>query len=214
MDKQELRQDPIRERILSSLSYVENNKNLLGAFVVGVLAVILVGGYYSSTAKELKMDTSVKLGKALNSAIEGNAPDISAFSDLAKSGSDNGAANAWLYMIDYNLQEGNDFEVDSLMAFNLKVDDPYLTAKLLSLKGDRAFNRMEYDSALDYYKNASKTDITMRDALKLKQVSVYMEMGNNDKAMKIVDELLEDEDLPFDIKNSCDTYKAMIENKS
>ena len=179
MDKQELRQDPIRERILSSLSYVENNKNLLGAFVVGVLAVILVGGYYSSTAKELKMDTSVKLGKALNSAIEGNAPDISAFSDLAKSGSDNGAANAWLYMIDYNLQEGNDFEVDSLMAFNLDVDDPYLNAKLLSLKGDRAFDRMEYDSALDYYKNASKTDITMRDALKLKQVSVYMEMESS-----------------------------------
>ena len=29
MDKQELRQDPIREKIIGSLSYLENNRNAL-----------------------------------------------------------------------------------------------------------------------------------------------------------------------------------------
>ena len=214
MDKQELRQDPIRERILSSLSYVENNKNLLGGFVVAILVVMFAGGYYSSTTKALNVDTSVRFGKAFNSAIDGNTPDMSVFSDVINNGSANGATNAWLYMIHYNLQKDDSFVVDSLMALDMVIDDSYLSAKLLTLKGDRAFDQMEYDSALDYYEKASLIDITMKNILKLKQVSVYIEMGNSDEAMNIVDELLENDDMPFDIKNSCNLYKAMIENKS
>ena len=214
MDKQELRQDPIRERLLSSLSYLENNKSLMGGIAAAILVVILAAGYYSSSTKELNFNTSIKLGKEMNSIIEGNSPNMSTLSDIMEKGSSNGAASALIYMIDYNLKEGNDFAVDSLMSLDVEIEDNYLHSKLLTLKGDRALDRMEYDSALEYYKNAAQIDASTKQALELKQVSVHIEMGKLDKAMNIIDDLLEDEDIPFDVKNSCNMYKAMIENKS
>ncbi len=214
MDKQELRQDPIRERLLSYLSYLENNKSLMGAVVGGILVVILAAGYYSSNTKELNYNTSIKLGKEMNSIIEGNSPNMSILSDIMEIGSSNGAASALIYMIDYNLKEGNDFAVDSLMSLDVKIEDEYLHSKLLMLKGDRALDRMEYENALEYYKNAAQMDVSIQEALELKQASVHIEMGNLDDAMDIIENLLEDEELPFDVKNSCNMYKTMIENKS
>ena len=72
MDKKELRQDPIREKILSTLSYVENNKMALYGIVGVVLAVILVGSYISTSNKELNQKSSLNFGKAINSSIAGD----------------------------------------------------------------------------------------------------------------------------------------------
>ena len=72
MDKKELRQDPIREKILSFLGYVENNRTMLAGIVAVVLGVILIGSYVSTTNKQLNEQSSLSFGKALNSSISGN----------------------------------------------------------------------------------------------------------------------------------------------
>ena len=215
MDKQELRQDPIREKILSSLSYIENNKSAL-AIIVGVFVLVIVAsGYYSSTSKALATDTSIKFGKAINNSIAGN-DDVAnlAFSEIMNSNSRSGAANSLISMIEYNLKEGNEFAVDSLLNIDISVKDGYLESKLLSIRGDRAFDRMEYEEALNYYKLAGKTDTTMESALKLKEVSVHIEMGDSDRAMEVLIKMLEDDSLPFDIKNRCNSYLSMLKNKA
>ena len=215
MDKQELRQDPIRERILSSLSYVENNKKALSMIVASFMLVIIVSGYYSTTSKALAAETSIKLGKAMNNSIAGNA-DVAnlAFSEIMNSNSNSGAANSLVSMIEYHLKEGNELAVDSLLNIDISVKDDYLQSKLLSIRGDRAFDRMEYEEALNYYKLAGKLDTTMDDALKLKEISVYIEMDSNDKAMKMLIEMLENNALSFDIKNRCNSYLSMLKNKA
>ena len=48
MDKHEIRQDPIRERIIGSLSYLENNKNALFSVLAVIVIIIAGSGYYSS----------------------------------------------------------------------------------------------------------------------------------------------------------------------
>ena len=72
MDKKELRQDPIREKILVALSYIENNRNALYGIVVGVMVIILVGSYLSTTQKEMDRKSSLSFGKAINNSIAGD----------------------------------------------------------------------------------------------------------------------------------------------
>ena len=65
MDKQELRQDPIREKIIGSLSYLENNRNALFSVLAAIVLIIGVSGYYSSSSKALQVESASDLGVAL-----------------------------------------------------------------------------------------------------------------------------------------------------
>ena len=65
MDKQELRQDPIREKIIGSLSYLENNRNALFGVLAIIVLIIGVSGYYSSSSKALQVESASDLGVAL-----------------------------------------------------------------------------------------------------------------------------------------------------
>ena len=65
MDKQELRKDPIREKIIGSLSYLENNRNALFGVLAAIVLIIGVSGYYSSSSKALQVESASDLGVAL-----------------------------------------------------------------------------------------------------------------------------------------------------
>ena len=213
MDKKELRQDPIRERILSFLSYIENNRNALYGIVVTVLAIILIGSYVSTTAKELDYKSSLTFGEAINNSIAGDkVTSVALFEKLLLEGSNATAGNSLAYLLDYYLSISDFGKVDSLLNLDIQVTDDILQSKIYIIQGDMSLDKMEYDRSLEFYSKAAKENSTIENQMKLKEAIVYYKTENFNKSRDIVETLLEIENLQYDIKNQCEKYLFMIDS--
>ena len=213
MDKKELRQDPIREKILSFLSYIENNRNALYGIVIGVMAIILIGSYMSTTAKELNEKSSLSFGKAMNNSIAGDKEtSIALLEDLLSNGSKETASSALVYLVDYYLSN-QDFEiVDSLLNLNITITDNVLASKVYIMQGDMSLNKMEYDKALEFYSKAGRINSDIENHMLLKEAIVFYNREELGKSKNIIESLLEVEDLQYDIKNQCEKYLFILNN--
>ena len=159
MDKKELRQDPIREKILSALSYIENNRNALYGIVVGVMAIILIGSYLSTTQKEMDRKSSLSFGKAINNSIAGDKDtSVMLFQDLLSEGSKEVAGSALVYLVDYHVSNKNFEKVDSLLNLNIDITDNVLESKMYVMQGDMNLDRKEYEKSLEFYSQAAKVN--------------------------------------------------------
>ena len=123
MDKQELRQDPIRERMISFLTKLENNKNIIfGLFILAILSITFAT-YYADSTKEKNKISSINLGKAINTKIDGdNETSNLLFSDLLLTGSGSSKSISLIHLINYHLSkaDGDIFSIDSYHNVNVK----------------------------------------------------------------------------------------------
>ena len=212
MDKKELRQDPIRERILLFLTYVENNRTALYGIVGIVVAVILAGTYISTSTKELNKKSSLDFGKAMNNSIAGDKQtSIVLFENLVSEGSKSTVSNSFAYLLDYYLSDGNLDKVDSLLSLNIEITDEVLQSKIYIIQGDMSLDRMEYDKSIEFYSQAGKGNSAIKNKMMMKEAIVHYKIENFDKSREIVEELLEIEDLQYELKNQCEKYLFMLD---
>ena len=213
MDKKELRKDPVREKILSTLTYIEDNRAALYGIVATVAIIILAGSYFSTTAKELNKKSSLSFGKAINHSISGNEDEsVIVFSELIESGAEATSGNSFAYLIDYYLTSGDFSKVDSMLLKNVIIGDDVLQSKIYILQGDINFNNNNYSASIDFYTKASKLYPTIKNAMALKKAITYYESGDKNQCRKIIEDLLIIDDLPFDVRNQCEKYLSIIDN--
>ena len=213
MDKKELRQDPIREKILSALSYIENNRNALYGIVVGVMVIILVGSYLSTTQKEMDRKSSLSFGKAINNSIAGDKDtSVMLFQDLLSEGSKEVAGSALVYLVDYYLSNKNFEKVDSLLNLNIDITDNVLQSKMYAMQGDINLDKKEYEKSLEFYSQAAKINNSIENHMMFKKAVVYYEKEEFKESKKIIEEILAVEDLQYDVKNQCEKYLFILNN--
>ena len=227
MDKKELRQDPIRERIISFLSKIESNKNVIfGIFVLAIVSITFAT-YYSSIMKGKNKTSSINLGKGINTKIDGDKEASNLiFSELLKNGTSSSKSVSLVNLIDYYLFLDADLvdsllnlenikvsdTLDSLLNLDIKISDNVLSSKVFILQGNMSFNNGEYESALDFYNRALDLDAYIYNEVKLKLAQTYYKMGDLRKAESIVDRLLEKDDIGS-LKNRCKKIKSMLKNQ-
>ena len=212
MDKKELRQDPIREKILLFLSYIENNRKALYGIIASVVAIILIGSYISTSSKNLNEKSSLTFGKAINNSIAGDKEtSIALFKELLNEGSNATASNSFAFLLDYYLTEEDFSKVDSLLGLNIKITDKILQSKIYIIQGDRSLDAMEYEESIKFYSMASKENSNIENSMMMKEAIVYYKTEDFDKSRNIIENLLEIEDLQYDLKNQCEKYLSMID---
>jgi len=216
MDKQELRQDPIREKIIAFLSNLENNRAAIAGFFVIAILSITFATYYSLNLERQNKNSETNLGKAINTKIDGNDSDTSnlLFAELLSSGTSSSKSASLIHLIDYYLSEVEDdiFSVDSLINLNVDVSDDILKAKLLLLNGDRNLNLEQYDDAIKDYEEALGLETYMSNEIEIRLSRLYYEKGDLDKAQSIISSLLDKDDLNFSLRNKCEKINSMINN--
>ena len=212
MDKKELRQDPIREKILLFLSYIENNRNALYGIMASVVGIILIGSYISTSNKDLNEKSSLSFGKAINNSIAGDKEtSIALFEQLLNEGSDATASNSFAFLLDYYLTEGDASKVDSLLNLNVEITDGILQSKIYIIQGDKSLDAMKYEESIEFYSMARKENSSIENDMIMREAIVYYNTGDFDKSRKIIENLLEIEDLKYDLKNQCEKYLSMID---
>ena len=60
MKKEEIKKDPIRDRIVSSIEYYNNNKNSFFKYFFVIASIVLIASYYNNS-ESLKNQNALKL---------------------------------------------------------------------------------------------------------------------------------------------------------
>ena len=106
---------------------------------------------------------------------------------------------------------GNFDKVDSLLRLNIEITDEVLQSKIYIIQGDMSLDRMEYDKSIEFYSKAGKENSTIKNKMMMKEAIIHYKTENFDKSRGIVEELLEIEDLQYELKNQCEKYLFMLD---
>ena len=208
MDKHEIRQDPIRERIIGSLSYLENNRNALFSVLAVVVIIIAGSGYYSSSSKALGIESASDLGTALITLTNDKDSGVLLLSKVLDEGNDASKQVAMATLVNHYYTNDQLFEVDSLLNMDIKITDDVIASKLLSLKGDMRANDGDFDLALESY--SSSLDAYPSIEVELKMANAHFMAGDSDKARAIVDAVLDNDKATVTLKTKSSMLKSKL----
>ncbi|MBT3250237.1 MAG: hypothetical protein HN729_11685 [Candidatus Marinimicrobia bacterium] len=213
--KEEFKHDAVRENLVKIVGVFRNNKSqILQYGVIAIVAFSLIS-WYVANKKSKDHASIVEFGKAVNLYIDGESDlamiDIQSVADNYD-GSQS-ADHARIFLIqeamknkDYDLAKE---EADKLL--NNTSNDLIISA-MWSVKGDIAYNQGDFDSALhNYQKAADSIELkSIADSYRVNAARVYMEKKNYADAKQVLDSVLDNSDLRFNVKNIAEDLLAEV----
>ena len=200
MDKKELKQDLIRDRIIDSIQYISDQWQYVVALLLFVAAGISAFSFLSNKESDRFNIASEMSGVAQN---EYNQGDIEfAIEDLEVVLGDyedtHGGAQAYIYLIYDAYINNDDSKLESLLEdYSIYSSDPLLESSVLETKAYLSLNSGDYSKAIDLLNRSLK--INNMDVLKVRfeiaKARVYIDSKEYGKAESILSSL-KDEGLP------------------
>jgi tetratricopeptide (TPR) repeat protein len=214
MKKEELRYDPVHDKIAAIIDYIDNNKNI-AIQIVAVVALTVGGwGYYSGLQKD-KVNISKALVGVAQNAYNAGQTDI-AIPELKHiveeySGSD--AANqALAYLMKDSYLSNDDEGIISLAeAFGMSTSDGVLNAGIYETLGNVSMNMDDNDAAVNNFKKADKLSSTvgLNFRYKIDLSIALIASGNFNDAVSVLNEILSIEEINYSDKNKAEELLAL-----
>lgn len=214
MKKEELRYDPVHDRISAIIDYIDNNKNIV--IQVLILIGLAVGGwgYYSSLKKDKVNISKAQVGLAQNAYNLGQVDiSISEFKGILEeySGTD-AAEQALVYLLKDAYQKNSDETVLSLAdAHGGSGLDAVLNAGFYETLGNANMNTSDIDGAINSFKKADKLASTENGDLRFKidLAVAFIAKGEFANATSILNEILDNKDISYSDKNRAEEFLAL-----
>ena len=161
MDKRELKQDLVRDRIIDSIQYLVDQ----WIYTLAILCLLIAGissyGFWSNK-KYAEFKTSSELsGLAQNEYNQGDK--LFAVDDLEGVLNDyeetDGGTQAYIYLL-YDAYVNNEIEkLESLLnTYSVYSDDPFLKSSVLETKAYLSSNSQDYSSAINLLNKSMKVN--------------------------------------------------------
>ncbi len=214
--KDELKRDPILQKIIEAVEYIKENKQYFIQGVVVLTIVITSIGYFNSTAKANEELATSIAGKAQNSYIDNQSENsIDIFKSILENYKDTKAADHALVLI---LQDAirNDDELlinDLLNDFANNTNDPLLESSTLQAKAMIAVNLGEYENAKNLYAKASNISPTLEQSTSntISSIRCLLKLEEFSDAKSELEELLDDESISLANKNIIEELNAEVQ---
>ncbi|MBC8310964.1 MAG: hypothetical protein H8E72_01545 [Candidatus Marinimicrobia bacterium] len=214
MKKEELRYDPVHDKIASIIDYIDNNKNIAiqGLLVIG----LAVGGwgYYSGLEKDRVNIYKSLVGVAQNAYNAGQVDlSISELKNIVEEYSGTDAADqALVYLLKDAYQANNDESVLSLADEHGSANsDGVLDAGFYETIGNADLNMNDVDAAINNFKKADKlASIGLGDSrYKIDLAIALISKENFADAISILGEILNNENVNYSDKNRAEELLAL-----
>ena len=218
MKKQELRRDPIRENIVKGIQYFnENSGTVLKVFAVIVLGIAGIS-YYNHT-ESMKVENAANItGRAQNTFINGNLDEaLVKFERVLDDYPDTpGAVQSLVYLLNDAVTNQDEEAIQSLLSSHYgNIADPVVAAAFYKLRGDIALNQGDSGGAVKYYRKAqSNADgKALQTKYKLDIAAAFIAQDNYNDARETLDEILNNEDIGFNEKNTAEELMGFVSRK-
>ena len=215
MKKQEIKADPIRDKIVASAQYLSENSQKVW-LVLGVLGVLIIlASLYSNNKKNKQLENNTTLGLLQSKVIYDveysdsllNAEFEAVLNTMSASESYN---QAFIYLLNDAIKNDNMDKVKSLLNDNkFKSSDDMLNSFIMKVKGDVASSG-DKNNAIKFYKSAIDLvpSYDLKVSYSIDLIDLLLEDSNYDAANKAFDRIkgiVEDvENLPRNAQNNLD----------
>jgi len=206
MKKQDIKKDPIRDRMLGFLNQVNDNPKKFLQYLVGISATLLIVIIYTNSESNKLDDYNLSSSINQNRYIDGDRETaVNNFKNILNEYSGSESYNqAFIYSIN-NAIESNDIDlIAELIDDNkFKSSDNTLQALFYNLLGNYYTSIDDTDRAVNYYKKAVKTS-AIGDHLfqfKLNLLYLYYNEKNYADYTSLIDDIDIDEIKSFQLKS-------------
>ena len=218
MKKQELRHDPIRENIVKGVQYFnENSSTVLKVFAVIVLGIAGIS-YYNHT-DSMKVENAANItGRAQNTFINGNLDEaLVKFERVLDDYPDTpGAVHSLVYLLNDAVTNQDEEAMQSLLSnHDGNIADLVVASAFYKLRGDISLNQGDFGGAVKYYRKAqSNADgKALQTKYKLDIAAAFIAQDHYDDARETLDEILNNEDIGFNEKNTAEELMGFVSQK-
>ena len=218
MKKDELKYDPVRERIISFIEYLDQNRSIAYQFFIVLLVIILGWGYKSGLDRESARKSKSLIGVAQNNYNLGQKDiAISEMKNLVNEYSLSDAANqANSYLMKHYFLESDDSNV--LMHFNnlsSNLKDPVIYAYLNEMAGNSHLNIGNHEKALSNFNQSIKlaSGTSLEVPFKLSLIQGLISIGEYNIASDELNSMLYYDDLNFSDKSKLEELSSFVEHK-
>ena len=214
--RREIQKDPFLEFINEAQQWLKDNKKLLYQVAFGVVAVVAVVYFLGSSRSNSSSESEALLGKALLSQDMGDIENTKF--QLQSLVDDYEGTNAGLegkyYLGKIAFDNGeNEVATEYLSDYVKKGENSILIATAFKILYEIAIindNSNEAENLLEKGVKFAKDTIYGQE-MSLLLANQLFENGKKDKAGKIVDSILEKEDIQFSIKRSAEELKGRFD---
>ncbi|MBT5077601.1 MAG: hypothetical protein HN820_03735 [Candidatus Marinimicrobia bacterium] len=214
MKKEELRYDPVLDKITAIIDYIDNNKNIAIQILVVVALTVGGWGYYSGLQKDRVNVSRALVGVAQNAYNAGQTDiAISELKSIAEEYSGSDAANqALIYLLKDSYLSNNDAAVLSLTdELGTGSSDGVVDAGVHETLGNVSMNMDDNDAAVNNFKKADKLSSAVGLDLRFKiDLSMaYIANGNFNDAVSVLNDILSTENINYSDKNKAEELLAL-----
>tara|TARA_X000001036_G_scaffold69006_2_gene60195 strand:- start:636 stop:1301 length:666 start_codon:yes stop_codon:yes gene_type:complete len=215
MDKKELKEDLIRDRIIESIQYMSDQWQYVALTLTLIILSISAYGFLSSQEADKFNLSSEISGIAQN---EYNQGDVSfAIEDLENVLGDyentHGGTQAYIYLIYDAYLNGDMSKLESLLEdYSIYSKDPLLESSILETRAYLSLSEANYSKAIDLLdQSLGINDIdAVNTRLKIAKARVYIASKEYNKAASLLDDLRDSEMGNVNQKNTIDELSSYL----
>ena len=217
MNKNELKQDPIRDKIFEFINYLDENRNYTYGFLG--LIILSLGIFVVTDSKSNSTDST---SNAISSTAQNYYIDddkdaaLIKFEEILnnKSYNQNAKNIAIIYLLSHAIDNNDNEKIELLLNdYKFKSNDKLLHSKYHALSGNHYYNNSNYKKALDSYNTALKNFDIYSDILidvKISYIKTYIKNDNVKLAKKHLNSI-DEEILNTSSKNKLNSFKNTLE---
>jgi outer membrane protein assembly factor BamD (BamD/ComL family) len=214
MKKDELRYDPVHDRIAAIIEYIDNNKNITIQVLLIIGLSIGIWGYYSGLQKDMAKTAKSLIGVAQNTYNTGQIDlALTNLNDIVEEYSGTDAGNqALIYLLQNAYQTNNDENVLSLgKKHGASISDEILDAGLHETLGNASMNLDNIDNAINNFKKANKLSSigSMDSRFEIDIAVALIAKGDFSEASLILYEILNNQSITYSDKNKAEELLAL-----
>jgi len=191
-----------------------NRTIIVRYFTIVVVAVVLLGTYNNHRQKTISI-ANEEYGKAVNAYVDGNA-DLAAidFQSVVDNYSGQPSAiNAATYLVQIGIKDKNYADAEENIDLILNdSDNPQILSSMWALKGNIAYAKGEFENCEKFYEKAIRLQplASLADEYKVSLAKLYVDQNQTEKAKKLLDDVLDNDELRFNIKNEAEDLLAEV----
>ena len=205
-EQNDLKKDLVRDRIITFIKMIKDNKNKVFQYSSLIFIVIIGYSYYDNSKQATEKEAKILSGNAQNLYIDSKVDDaIDDFNNVLANFPSTSSANISKFYLadDYIKNEMVEDAIALYREISGSLKDEVLRSSVLNKIGDIYLDQNNLDKALDFYKKASnvKTSSSFNNQYLFNIAKVYKIKEEYSKAIKIIEEILKDDDIKYNLKN-------------
>ena len=196
MKKEELKKDPIAEKLVSAVQYSKNNSSIIFLGLIVIVLVIVGISYYQNTSNKYQLDSKLAVDEVMLQLINNGLNNPDYFNDKLSQQIDSiyeaypnsSYINYLAFIVNKESSDSSkNLMIDKINSVKHKIDNKWFKAQAFLVAGDYYADNSQLDLAKKNYKNAIKhsSSNAQKGYSNYKLGNIYFEEGKFDNALSI-----------------------------